>query len=250
MDKGREKLWRTCIYGEVFMTQTKMKQPSLFQEQLEMHAGMKLQLKINDNRSTMLSVKWLPDLTKVSLHRMFLEAPKNIMHELACYLRREYKSLTPNIKAYIETNIQKLDYSKELNPDLLSTLGRSYNLQKIYDQLNEEYFQGKLKLHITWFGKSKHRFRSRITFGLYHDPLKLIKINRILDHPSVPHYIVAYIIYHEMVHNACPAYVDERGVKHIHSKEFKQEEKKFRYYNEAQKWIKSNQEAFFNASFC
>ena len=39
-----------------------------FQERLENSVGSKLRLKINDNRSTMLSVKWDPDCTKVSLH--------------------------------------------------------------------------------------------------------------------------------------------------------------------------------------
>lgn len=245
MDMEEEYLWR----GQSNMT-LNQNQSIEFHEKLENHAGMKLQLKINDNRSTMLSVKWDPDCTKVSLHRMFLGAPKNVMQELACYLRREHKRLAPNIKAYIETNIQKLDYSSDLNPNLLATKGRYYDLQKNYDDLNKEYFNGKLNLYITWFGKTLRRPRTRITFGLYHDPLRLIKINRFLDNPSIPKFLISYIIYHEMLHFVCPSYVDERGLKQIHSKEFKERERKFRHYEAAQKWIKNNQEALFDASFC
>ncbi len=92
-----------------------------FQEQLENSAGMKLHLKINDNRSTMLSVKWEPDCTKVSLHRMFLQAPQNVMQALACYLRGEHKNISPSIKAYIEDNLQKLDYSYQRDLSNLQT---------------------------------------------------------------------------------------------------------------------------------
>ncbi len=69
------------------------------QEQLENRIGTKLYLKINDNRSTMLSVKWEPDCTKVSLHRMFLEAPSNMMQALTCYIKGEHKNLSPKYKS-------------------------------------------------------------------------------------------------------------------------------------------------------
>lgn len=220
-----------------------------FQEQLENSAGIKLRLKINDNRSTMLSVKWEPDCTKVSLHRMFLKAPENIMQELACYLSGEHKKLAPSIKAYIEHNLQKLDYSHELDFSKLEKKGRIYDLEKIYHTLNHQYFDEPLGLHITWFGDRRRRVRRRVTFGLYHDPLRLIKINRLLDNKHFPDYFVAYVIYHEMLHYVCPAYVDKNGFKHIHSKEFKEREQKFEYFKEARRWIRENQNYLFNASY-
>lgn len=220
-----------------------------FQEQLENSVGMKLRLKINDNRSTMLSVKWEPDCTKVSLHRMFLQAPQNIMQALACYLKGKNKKLDPCVKAYIEHNLQKLDYSHELDFSKLETKGRVYDLERIYHSLNREYFDGPLNLHITWFGERRRRTCRRVTFGLYHDPLRLIKINRLLDNKHFPDYFVAYVIYHEMLHYVCPTYVDENGFKHIHSKEFKEREQKFKYYREARQWIRDNQNFLFNASY-
>jgi len=227
----------------------KDKQQALsLQERLENKIGTKLHLKINDNRSTMLSVKWESDCTKVSLHRMFLQAPLNIMQDLTCYLKREKKTLAPSIKAYIEDNLQKLDYSHELNLNKLQTQGEVYNLKLIYDYLNKEYFQDKLKLHITWFGKSSNHNRSRITFGLYYDPLKLIKINRLLDQSYFPIYFVEYVVYHEMLHYVCPTFVDERGQKHIHSKEFKAREKKIKNFDLAQKWVKTHQNELFSSS--
>lgn len=218
---------------------------TMLQRQLENSSGLKLKLKINDNRSTMLSVKWEPDCTKVSLHRIFLEAPQNVMDALACYLKRKDKIISPSVKAFIEDNLKNLDYSHLLNPAKIYSHGNVYNLQLIYDRLNQEYFNNQLNLKITWFGKPFQRSRSRITFGLYHDPLRLIKVNRLLDSPSFPDYLVSYVVYHEMLHHVCPAYFDAKGQHHIHGKEFKQREMQFRHYDLAQKWIKENQANFF-----
>jgi hypothetical protein len=212
---------------------------------LESRTGLKLQLKINDNRSTMLSVKWDPDCTKVSLHRMFLKAPKDVMEDLAFYLRRKDKEAASAVNAFIDGMLPGLDYSHQLDRSRLYFQGNVYNLQKIYNRLNTDYFRSQLSLSITWFGKTGQRSRSRVIFGLYHDPLKLIKINRMLDSPSFPDYLVDYIVYHEMVHHVCPSYFDQNGQHHIHTKEFKKRESRFRYFALAQNWIKENQATFF-----
>lgn len=216
-----------------------------FQKQIENLSGVKLKLKINDNRSTMLSVRWEPDCTKVSLHRMFLDAPQNVMQSLSCYIRQKDKNISRDIKAFIEDGLKKLDYSHTLDKTKLYCQGNVYNLKDLYDELNDEYFKGKLNLFITWFGKPNHRSKSRLTFGLYHNQLKLIKINRLLDSPNIPHYVISFVVFHEMVHHVCPSYLDERGLHRIHSKEFKAREECYRYYDLAQKWIKDHQKELF-----
>lgn len=216
-----------------------------FQEEVENLSGIKLKLKINDNRSTMLSVRWEPDCTKVSLHRMFLHAPQNVMQSLACYIRQEHKIISKDVKAFIEDGLKKLDYSHTVDQSKLYCQGKVYNLKDLYDELNDEYFEGQLNLFITWFGKHSQRNKTRITFGLYHDPLKLIKIHRLLDDHSIPPYVVSYVIFHEMIHHVCPSFVDERGLHRIHSKEFKRKEERYKYFEQAQRWIKEHQSNLF-----
>lgn len=220
---------------------------SLLQQKLERGSRKRIHLKINDNRSTMLSVRWEPTCTKVSLHRMFLDAPQNIMKELVCYVHRQQDQISPTIKAFIEDQLKCFDYSHELDLSKLYSKGNVYDLQKIYNDLNRKYFGNKLKLHITWFGRFSMRKRSRVTFGLYHDPLKLIKINRLLDSPSFPDYLVEYVIYHEMVHYVCPSYYDAQGVHRIHSREFKELEMQYQHYHLAQEWIKEHTEYLFTS---
>lgn len=216
-----------------------------FQEELESNLGKKLKLKINDNRSTMLSVRWEEDCTKVSMHRMFLDAPQEIIHALGCYIRQEHEVMAPEIRVFIEEGLKKIDYSHLVDRSKISHQGAVYNVKDLYNEVNEEYFENKLHLEITWFGKASQLNRSRCTFGLYHDPLKLIKINRILDSTEFPKYLLTYVIYHEMLHNVCPPYIDENGVNRVHSKEFKEKEEQFRYFDLAQKWIKEHQDQIF-----
>lgn len=220
-------------------------QPQTFQQELEGLLGIKFQLKINDNRSTMLSIKWEPEGPKISLHRMFLQAPRNIMEDLACYIKKQNAKLAPTLKAYIQNELPKLDYSHHLDSRKLETIGGVYNLQSIYNRLNRVYFGRQLDLSITWYGRSQHRSRSKLTFGLYSDPLKLIKIHRILDRPLFPDYFVSYVVYHEMVHCLCPPYVDEKGITHIHGPEFKKMERLFVDYDRAQKWLREHQRELF-----
>ncbi|MBS4167868.1 hypothetical protein [Parachlamydia sp. AcF125] len=208
-----------------------------FQEKLETTSGKKLILRFNNNRSTMLSVKWGEPDCVVSLHSFFLEAPQNVMDALACYIKQEHKKIAPSIKTFIEDNLKKLDYSHQIDPSKLSTQGKFYDLQAIYNELNAEYFNGEVKAAITWYNKQSRKNSSTVTFGLYHHLLRLIKINRMLDASHIPAYFVSFVVYHEMLHEACPSYVDKKGINRIHSKEFREREVLFKDYFKAKKWV-------------
>lgn len=216
-----------------------------FQQQLESYAGKKLKLRINDNRSTMLSVRWNPNLTLVSLHRMFLEAPQNVMQELAGYLAKPNKGLSAAVKAFIENGTQRLDYSADLDATQLDTKGKVHDLQAIYREVNQRYFEGKLNLHITWAGPQRPRNRSRVGLGRYYHTLKLIRIHRVLDQAAVPHYVLAFIVFHEMLHQVHPPVVLETGRNQIHHKAFYHHEARFKDFKQAQDWLHQHRALFF-----
>lgn len=219
---------------------------SKFQKELENDLKKSVKLRINNNRSTMLSVKWSPDCTEVSIHRLFENAPANVMDSLACYIRQKgKKTISWNIKSFIKDNLSKLDHTSHLKKMALEVEGNTYNLRSLLDSVNEEYFDSQLDLNITWYAQRKKKNRSQITFGLYHEPLKLIKINKFLDNPKIPKYFLRYVIYHEMLHNVCPPYYDEKGRHRIHNREFKALESKFTDYHMAQAWIEQNRDNLF-----
>lgn len=210
---------------------------SELQKLLQASCDRSLLLKLNNNRSTMLSIKWEPECTKVSLHRIFLAAPRDVTLALAKSLEKRRKSLPPVVKAFIQEKVKSLNYSSKV--DASQQQGKVYNLKKIYDCLNAEYFNNDLKLNITWFD-SKSGQSNQLNLGLYHDTLKLIKVNRIMDNEHFPEFFVRFVIYHEMLHEKYPAYVDKRGINRIHHPEFKQCERQFKEYALAKGWLKQN----------
>ena len=59
-----------------------------------------------------------------------------------------------------------------------------------------------------------------------------------IDSPSVPRYLVEYVVYHEMLHIKFP--VERRGQRRIvHSREFRDAEKKFPQYEAACRKLKN-----------
>lgn len=217
-----------------------------FQRELESRIGKKLVIKFNHNISTMLSVRWKPnDYAHVSLHHVFLEAPQHVMEDLACYLSRKDKQLAPAVKEFIEMRWNNLDYSNHTKKRNLIVQGNIFNLRKLYNDINDTYFDNQLNYSITWYGHPNKLNRSTVTFGLFQAPLKLIKINRILDQTHIPDEVVSFVIYHEMLHGVCPSYVDETGYHHIHSKEFKEKEEQFQYFDTVQRWIRRNKSMLF-----
>lgn len=217
-----------------------------FKQKLSEHSGIQLELIINENRSTMLNIlarkrNWV----KVSMHRMFLDAPEDVISALVHYVKgtRQYRPKV--IHCYIQNKLPQLDYSHHLDPAKLSTVGKVYNLQHIYDHINREYFNGELNLKITWYGCANKRGRSKITFGQYHESLKLVKIHRILDDVAFPDYFVAFVVYHEILHYLIPTFVDEKGRYCSHGKEFKMYERQFKEYDQARNWEKQHRTTFF-----
>ena len=205
-------------------------------QKLSERTGYDLEIIVNENRSSILNVlSKKGNRAKLSLHRMFLNAPDTVIDAVASFLKNRQDPSIAVVRSFIQTNLQRVDYSHRLNPRTLYTQGKVYNLQQIYDEVNYEYFSGKVKLALTWFNKSQKK-TSRIIYGQYYEALKLIKINKLLDDHEFPKYFLAFVIYHEMLHHEVPSYIDERGVQCIHSKQFKEREHKFKDYKKAKEW--------------
>jgi predicted SprT family Zn-dependent metalloprotease len=225
-----------------------------FKKRLSRHvSNMQVELVINENRSTMLNVLTRKrDFAKISLHKMFLDAPEDVISAIAHYVRGTRRSGPKDglIRGFIQSNLERMDYSHLLDESKFVTVGRYYDLIAIYDQLNERYFKNKLDLKITWYGTWGRKNRTRVTFGQYFDHLKLIKIHRVLDDPFFPEHFVVFVIYHEMLHHVVPGFVDERGLYRVHGSDFKDLEKKFHDYEKATAWEKEHRHLFFKGGRC
>ena len=110
--------------------------------------------------------------------------------------------------------------------------GTHHDLGPLFVDLNQRYFENLLPLpRLSW---SKRGWRSLL--GCFDPALQQIVLNRELDRRTVPEYVVAYVLYHEMLHLKHPMKF-ARCRRESHSPSFRKEEKKFRDYQSAMKFL-------------
>jgi hypothetical protein len=210
--------------------------------------NIELDLIITENRSTMLNLlDKNKSYAKLSVHKMFLQAPDPVIAAIADYVRgkKSKHSKTLILREYIQSHLAAYDYTHLVNPNKLVAEGKVYHLRQIYEKLNQKYFNNSLAYSITWYGKPGLG-RRRITFGQYFSGLRLIKIHRILDDSFFPEYFISFVVYHEMLHGVIPGGSDEKGRFSFHTKEFIEKEKAFEDYARAIAWEKLNKPRLFN----
>ena len=119
--------------------------------------------------------------------------------------------------------------------------GKYFDLQRIFDQLNERYFRGRLRdYEVKWGRRRKHRPREYFIFGTIQEEDRVIRINPALDQPFVPLWFLRYILYHEMLHSVVPDKAMRGGRRRVHTEEFHRRERQFPSYHRARRWEEDN----------
>jgi hypothetical protein len=110
--------------------------------------------------------------------------------------------------------------------------GLHYDLDALFEQLNREYFSGELRRpHIAWSTRNWRR-----QFGCYDPGPNQIVLNRRMDRPQVPQFVVEYVLFHEMLHVKHPT--RRSGCTLLsHSPRFRAEEKRFAQFTAARKYL-------------
>lgn len=112
--------------------------------------------------------------------------------------------------------------------------GASYDLQTIFEELNQAHFHGLMAQPLLGWSRRP----SRVMLGHYDPSHNAIILSRLLDRPSVPKLAVEYILFHEMLHLRFP--VEHRGARRcVHTREFKNAEKQFPLLKEAKLLLKT-----------
>ena len=113
------------------------------------------------------------------------------------------------------------------------------DLDKIYERLNQEYFDDKVQAKIMWGRDVKSRNKSGFRYGSYDEGKKLIRIHPRLKQDFVPQCVLELTIYHEMCHQFVPSY-KKNGTWQSHHPEFKRKEREFKDFKDARNWEKHN----------
>jgi hypothetical protein len=112
--------------------------------------------------------------------------------------------------------------------------GQVFDLARIFNDLNQRYFDGLMACpQLGW-----SRTRNRRLLGHFDPCHNAIIISRVFDQPSVPKLALEFVMYHEMLHLRFPT--EYRGARRcIHTRSFKEAERKFTGWKEAGELLKS-----------
>ena len=165
----------------------------------------------------------LEALAEILLARVFHRRPSREARE--CYLAYTFR---PAIRSRIDAARRERGSKRLLPPR-----GHHHDLEEIFHQLNDLFFDGEIPTsRIGW----SHHHARRI-LGHYDSGHRTIIVSRKLDSLSAPRYLVEYVVYHEMLHIRFP--VERRGQRRVvHSREFREAEKKFPQYELACRQLK------------
>jgi len=152
------------------------------------------------------------------------------------YRRRAPKSLTQPYLAYARSQRtrQRIEHMRRsrVRPAAVNPQGRCFDLAQMFDGLNGKFFAGNLvRPHLGWSARSWRR-----QFGCYDPGPNQILLNRRMDHPAVPRFVVEYVLFHEMLHVKHPT--RRAGCSLIsHSREFRAEERLFPEFDRARHFL-------------
>ena len=174
----------------------------------------------------------------VRVSDVLTHSPEEVLHALASILvaklyrlkaskehERVYREYTarPAVLSASESARRQRGYKIISSP-----LGRVYDLEELFADLNARYFSGSLERPLlSWSQRRTGRVLG------HHDHVHgAIIISRTLDSPRIPRLVVEYVLYHEMLHVKHPPKAAGRRTVY-HSRQFRSDERRFEQFDEA-----------------
>lgn len=179
----------------------------------------------------------------VRLSDLFRRAPVPVLEALAAILlaklyrynlpreaRAAYREYSNSLEMRRRAQASRRKRGRKL---LAGPAGSRYHLTALFDDLNREYFKGRMPpVRLGWSLR-----KSRRILGHFDPSHRSITLSRWLDRPRVPEVVVRFVLFHEMLH---AKFVDRScfDVRNPHSRRFREEEQAFRGHEEARNWIR------------
>ncbi|MBI3895749.1 MAG: M48 family metallopeptidase [Acidobacteria bacterium] len=110
--------------------------------------------------------------------------------------------------------------------------GSHFNLEAMFDELNQQYFEGQLERpRLSW-----SRTAARTALGHFDPVHQTIIISNIFDRPEMPRLLLEYILYHEMLHLKHPI-IHRQARRCFHPPQFQQEERRYPHFLQAKRLL-------------
>ncbi|HEY3056831.1 MAG TPA: hypothetical protein VGK31_12970 [Thermoanaerobaculia bacterium] len=106
-----------------------------------------------------------------------------------------------------------------------------HHLDSLAAEIHRTYFLKYPPLPVRWGHQIARKRRRSIRLGSYNHHTSEIRIHPLLNASHIPAFFIQSIIHHEYLHHILGA---------NHNRKFHRHEREFRYYREAQEWIRRN----------
>lgn len=175
--------------------------------------------------------------TQLSIHEALINAPRKVKIDLTLAALKGSKPALRNIRKYcssreyyqMENLIRGSQQAQGSSPH-----GKQVDLGQVFEKVNRDYFRGQMERpQLSWSVKRSYR-----RLGTYSAQLDQVTVSRTLDNMEIPAYVIEYIMYHELLHKKMGVQRANSG-KRNHTKAFKELEKQFEYYEEANQYLKT-----------
>ncbi|HLA94300.1 MAG TPA: SprT-like domain-containing protein [Pyrinomonadaceae bacterium] len=220
-------------YREAFLTFDKNRQPPEINVTFYPYVGINHTIRIRNGGVFVRIAEICRDLPASAQRALALILVAKLYRRRVPVVARDVYSAAVSTEEYrVRATANKRKHGRKV---LSSPQGQAYDLEAIFEVLNASYFGGSVpKPTLTWSARKTYRILG------HHDAThKTIVISRSLDSASVPKFIVEYIVFHEMLHIHHPAKI-VNGRRYHHTPIFRRDERKFKYYEEAELWIERN----------
>lgn len=188
------------------------------------------------------TIRLREDTAHVRLSDLLRDAPRPVVEATAAillgrlYRRRPPRELLDTYRefSYADATRRQVLRSRKKRARRAEhqPAGAHHDLAPLFEALNARYFEGSLQQ--PQLGWSARAWRGQL--GCFDPALSQIVLNRRLDSAAIPEYVVAYVLYHEMLHQKHPMKF-ARCRRESHSAEFRREEKVFEEYERAMKFL-------------
>ncbi len=169
----------------------------------------------------------------------FIGAPPEVMENMLWAVllpKQRQKEPLAVVRQFADTQ-PFTDLAQKVNSGLLTadeerSRGRYHDLKAAFKLVNRRYFKDQMTIPKLVWGQR----RSRRKLGHYQPATDTILVSRTLDNPEVPGFIVEFIVYHELLHKQLGIQVSG-GRRYSHTPAFKQAERCFDRFREAQEFL-------------
>lgn len=228
-EAGRLRLHRLCVDG---LEAAGIREPRLSLV-LKPHAGLRAAIE----QRVAGSIQPGERLT-LTISDGYIEAPDQVVRGLAASLgvrlfskRRAVPELASMLEAFYD-DWQSSEAARTLQSRLRKARarkegrgprGETYDLAVLVGRVAARLLGGKIPpLKLTWSARAGYS-----VLGHHDGDLDTVVISRALDHPDIPESLVAYVLYHELLHHVMGIQEGPNHTRRVHPPAFRRRERRF-----------------------